>query len=258
MNDDDYRKLLSSIYDRYIRPRRFHLGRRIRHHLGDEWLYHLDSVERAVRLTRFIESECDGTDDISHTFTPGIIKGTVQSISNSLDFADHVMAQGGFYDAIDAFGPEITAGLKPKHLPRFDDEVLKGLGSPDADLERRALVRLAKAQLEREAGRPNDVPVPKRIDRARHELHEARSEFENAAKSTAGEDEVEPPTKSPKWFKGLGQIGQGAALSIANVAVAVGAFHIPVSPETKTWGSIVSVVTGIGTILNGIGDLRAE
>jgi hypothetical protein len=66
------------------------------------------------------------------------------------------------------------------------------------------------------------------------------------------------PKKSRRWFKGVGQIAQGSALSIADVALAIGVLHLPVSPETQSWGAIASVATGIGTILNGVGDLRNE
>ncbi|HEY6250872.1 MAG TPA: hypothetical protein VI685_13005, partial [Candidatus Angelobacter sp.] len=64
--------------------------------------------------------------------------------------------------------------------------------------------------------------------------------------------------KSRRWFKGLGQIAQGASLSIANVALAVGILKFPVSPETQTWGAVASVATGVATVLSGIGDLRGE
>jgi hypothetical protein len=36
------------------------------------------------------------------------------------------------------------------------------------------------------------------------------------------------------------------------------ATHLPVSPETQTWGAIASVATGIGTVLSGVGNLRNE
>ena len=81
------------------------------------------------------------------------------------------------------------------------------------------------------------------------------SEFQEAAKKKG---DTEPPKKSRRWFKGLGQIAQGAALSIADVALAVGALHFPVSPETQTWGAVASVATGVGTIFSGMGDLRSE
>ena len=254
MDDKEYRAFLTSVYERYVRPRQFQLRRRFRHKLDDEWLYYLDRAERAARLARFIEQESDVDEHIYRTFTSEHILQTIQDTSNSLQFANKVIDRGGYYDAIDAFGPEIIANLKPKHLPSFDDEVLRGSGSPDADIERRVLVRLAKARLERELGQKNEAPFAMRIDRAIGQLSDARSEVEKSGDETP----LGAPTKSRKWFKGLGQIGQGAALSIANVAAAIGALHLPVSVETRTWGSIVSVVTGVGTIMNGIGDLRGE
>jgi hypothetical protein len=66
------------------------------------------------------------------------------------------------------------------------------------------------------------------------------------------------PKKSRRWFKGVGQIAQGSALSIADVALAIGVLKLPVSAETQTWGALASVTTGIGTVLNGLGDLRNE
>jgi hypothetical protein len=68
----------------------------------------------------------------------------------------------------------------------------------------------------------------------------------------------EIPKKPRRWFKALGQIAQGTAISIANVALAIGALKFPVSPETQTWGAMASVATGIGTVLSGVGDLRNE
>lgn len=67
-----------------------------------------------------------------------------------------------------------------------------------------------------------------------------------------------PERKQPRIFKGLGQIVQGAAMTVADVGLAVGAFHFPVSPETQSWGALASVTAGVGTVMNGVGDLRGE
>jgi len=88
-------------------------------------------------------------------------------------------------------------------------------------------------------------------------LEKARQDLKEDEKS-GKESVATKPRKSRRWFTGLGKIAQGTALSIANIALAVGALHFPVSPETKTWGSVASVATGIGTIFAGIGDLRNE
>lgn len=66
------------------------------------------------------------------------------------------------------------------------------------------------------------------------------------------------PRKHRRWWKGLGQIAEGAALAVADVGIAVGAFKLPVSPETQTYGLVVSAAAGMGKIMNGLGDLRGE
>ena len=66
------------------------------------------------------------------------------------------------------------------------------------------------------------------------------------------------PTKERRWWKGLGQVVQGASIAVADVGMAVGAFKFPVSPETQTYGAVVSVAAGVGTIMNGVGDLWGE
>jgi hypothetical protein len=76
-----------------------------------------------------------------------------------------------------------------------------------------------------------------RLDDLEKRLQKAVEEFEphNGGKSK-DVPQSEHPKKTRRWFKGLGQIGQGSALTIANVGVAASIFHLPVSPETQTWG----------------------
>jgi hypothetical protein len=99
--------------------------------------------------------------------------------------------------------------------------------------------------------------VRDQLKRASERLGEAQGQFSSGDRGS-GAAPFETPKKSRRWFKGLGQIAQGAAFSIANVALAMGALQFQVSPETQTWGAIASVTTGIGTVLSGIGDLRNE
>jgi len=100
--------------------------------------------------------------------------------------------------------------------------------------------------------------IADRLYRAEKLLDQATKEFEKLIKLEPAKIKESEKKKSRRWFKGLGKIGQGAALSIANAALAVGVIHFPVSPETQTWGALASVATGIGTILSGVGDLRGE
>lgn len=43
-----------------------------------------------------------------------------------------------------------------------------------------------------------------------------------------------PQPRKPRVFKGLGQLVQGAAMTLADVGLPVGAFPFPVSPETQS------------------------
>jgi hypothetical protein len=131
------------------------------------------------------------------------------------------------------------------------------MGSPDADAELAELVYRVRAYRERAGRVSHEVST-------RHQLRQVAEAVDRAAKQFDELKKLEPkqlaeaPKKSRRWFKGLGQIGQGTVLSIANVALAVGAIKFPVSPETQTWGALASVATGIGTVLNGVGDLLNE
>jgi hypothetical protein len=167
--------------------------------------------------------------------------------------------EGGFLEAYESHETEILYGLQPDYLPEEDKEILREIGSVNPGVELRGLVYAAKARVRRVERQYREVSI-------RQELKTCEEELERASKNSQTASEVKEeesghetaPKKSRRWFKGVGQIAQGSALSIANVALAIGVLKLPVSPETQTWGSIASVATGIGTILNGVGDLRIE
>jgi hypothetical protein len=124
------------------------------------------------------------------------------------------------------------------------------------------LVYRAKAWLERRERQSRDLSLRQELRSVEEKLEKADAEFQEqvdaATKHLPEATSKNFPKKSRRWFKGLGQISQGTALSIADIGLAISVLKLPVSPEAQTWGAIVSVITGIGTVLNGIGDLRNE
>jgi len=132
------------------------------------------------------------------------------------------------------------------------------MGSSDPDMELRGLVYAAKIRSERVQRQFRELSVRQELQNCEKELEQAGKIFSEVSKVKDKEEIEKMPKKSRRWFKGVGQIAQGAALSIADVALAIGALKLPVSPETQSWGAIASVATGIGTVLNGVGDLRNE
>lgn len=62
------------------------------------------------------------------------VTGAVSDTKYSLEFGNRTIEDGGFLDAFEAHASEILGGLRPEHLPEADKEVLREMGSPDAEL----------------------------------------------------------------------------------------------------------------------------
>jgi hypothetical protein len=258
MTDDEYREFLTFLFERYVRPRIPRIRRRFHHHMMEEWYYHIDQAARAAHVLRFIESYCEDDDDVYRTFTVERITRAVSDTRYSFDFSNRTTEEAGFFDAFEAHTREILEHLQPSHLPDAVKEVLKDMGSPNPEGEIRALVFQARASYDRIAQSTRELPIRQQLRHAQERLQEAEHDFEEKKKKDNEGAPLETPKKSRRWFKGLGQMAQGSALSIADIALAVGALKFPVSPETQTWGAVASVSTGICTILSGVGDLRNE
>lgn len=257
MTDDEYRRFLSFLFERYVRPRLPRVRRRHSHHMEDEWHYHLGEAQQAFQVLRYIESYCDDH-DVYSTFTLERLGRTVADTRYSLSFSNRVAEEAGFLDAFEAYTHEILSGLEPHHLPDADKDVLREMGIPNPEMEIQALVLSAKNSRDRWERIAREVPIRQQLRDLEERLERAQKDFEEIKQAEKEKQQLPQTKKSRRWFMGLGKIGQGAALSIANVALAVGALKFPVSPETQTWGAVASVATGIGTILGGIGDLRNE
>ena len=87
---------------------------------------------------------------------------------------------------------------------------------------------------------------------------ERRAFAESTGEPSAREGPDEAPKKQRRWWKGLGQIVQGAAISGADIGLALGVLHIPIPKGGETYGVVMSVTAGVGTVMNGVGDLWGE
>ncbi len=257
MTDDEYREFMAVLVRRHVQPKLPRLQRHFHHHMMEEWHYHLDQVERSVRIFRFIEDNCDDGEDIYDTISPTRVGRAVSETKYSLDFSNRTLEESGFLDAFEPHMRDILDGLRPEHLPLVDQEVIRNTGSPDAEAELAELVHRARAYRRRAERMAQEVSTRQQLRQVAEQITRIQKEFEEFTSSQSDQSR-EPPKKPRAWFKGFGQIGQGAALSIANVALAVGVIQFPVSPETRTWGALASVATGIGTVLSGVGALRNE
>ena len=258
MNKSEYREFLSFLFERYVRPRIARVRHRYRHHFEDELSYHLDQAIRSAQVLRFVESYCHDDEEVYRTFTLERLKSAVSETRYSFDFSNRLADEAGFIEAIESHMREIADGLGAGYLPDADKDVLRETGSPNPEVELRSLVYRTKAWLERGDRRESELSLRQELRYAEEKLKDADDSFDKLVKAKKEETSEEVPKKTRRWFKGLGQVAQGATFSIANVALAIGTLKLPVSPETQTWGAMASVATGIGTVLSGIGDLRNE
>lgn len=252
MNDAEYSAFLDYLFHTYIRDRLHRIERHwdgpMGHHM---WHYEIDRLRRAMHVIRYIQSHCDDTDDIYSTFQTERLSRVVDEVRDGVRRSDHLAEEAGFLDAIEGHYPEIVAGMKLEHFPEADLVLLRDLGSDDPKRDIQAVIHILKAR----------QPPPQFRDQPsiRTELSQGEEQLSSAvAEMQAGKDKPETTKKSRRWFKGLGQVAQGAALSLADIGLAVGVLQFPVSPETQTWGSLISTTTGVGMIMTGVGELRAE
>ncbi len=258
MTEAEYREFLSFLFERYVRSRIARVRHRYRNHFEDEFAYHLDHAVRSAQIFRFIENYCHDDEDVYTTFTIERLKNAVSETRYSVEFSNRVVDEAGFLDACESHTPEIATGLAPVHLPDADKDLLREIGSPNPEVELRALVYLAKSWLQTSDRQFRDKGLRQELRDVEERLKRGDADFETYVKTKEVKPSQDIPKKPRRWFKGLGQIAQGSAISIANVALAIGALKFPVSPETQTWGAMASVATGIGTVLSGVGDLRTE
>jgi hypothetical protein len=246
MTEAEYRVFLRYLFEHYIRPR---LRRMRRSHgyekFGEPYSHLVEQAVSAARVFRFNENDYQDDSDIFATFTAERLKSAVEDAQNSTMWSYRGAEEAGFLDAFRDHGHEITAGLSASHLPETDKQIIREIGTADPDLEIEGLVHVAKAELERR-------------QREGLTLEVFEQDFQSAKEAVQKRGDVQMPKKKIRWFKGLGQVSTGAAFSLANLALAVGTLNLPVSAETQTWGAFTSVLTGLGTILNGIGELRGE
>ena len=250
MNDDEYRAFLSFVFDTYVRPR-LHVVLQHFGPMGERFEYEIDRMRRAAQLARFIQTFSDSDDDVYSTLRSERLGNAVSDVGNIVSHSARVLDDTGFIDALNAHYDEIVDGLSVEHLPRSEASLLRELGSEDPQRDLMAVIFIMKR-------RRNKAFLADRT-RVENELTRVAKEVNEAGQQMQGVADIPPHArKSRRWFKGLGQIAQGTAVSLANVGLAIGWLHFPVSPETQTWGSLASVTTGIGMVAAGAGDLRGE
>jgi hypothetical protein len=248
MSRTEYERFMQHLYDRYVRSTPSH---RFSSREYEEFQYGRERLHLANRRIRSIFDSTRDDNDIYRYFKEQGLADTVDQVREGVASVNRFGEELGMWEAIDEFYDEILADLDVNDMPTIERQVLRDVGAPDPDSELVVIVAIVKKRRGELFHFRSEQRLAKRLDSLREDLERHRNEMHL-------QDNAEPKRKSRRWFKGLGQIAQGAAMTTANLALAIGLLPFSVAPETTTWGALVSSITGVGYILNGAGELSSE
>lgn len=251
-DQDEYRQFLTYLWQTQVDTSTLQ-SRRGSHPFEDEYEYHLRQLADAMRLIRAIRIGVD-----SHDLTDGFVADRIGNAAAALDFNNRELERSDVSAVLDSYFDRIGAGLSADNLPSDEVDLLRARGFDEVADHLNGFVFAARAEAERRAtwGRGDSRPSAE-LNWTADALRETARAYHDRARLQPDQTSTSE-RKERRWFKGFGQIVQGAAMSLADIGLAAGCFHFPVSPETQTWGALTSITAGVGTILNGSGDLRGE
>ena len=236
MTDEDYLEFLTALARTHMRPfRRHHM-----HPEGDELLYSIAKLSSTARFIRSVEERSDNLD-------------LVKAASKELDcwHVQHVvneMRESGVLSALDEV-PDITFGeLRRNAIPDEDVRLLSSTGVDDPEAEITILIHFARRRL----GHREEVPSVL-TEEAHDELKRAAERVVSLSNNSS-DNQVQ--AKKKKIFNGIGKILAGTVTAAGNLLLATGTVIAP-NPATA-YGVIGSSALAVGSICQGMGDLRGE
>jgi hypothetical protein len=257
MKKSAWRQFIKDVYHQEISSKL----RRARKHLHPmEYPYHCERAIRASRTIRYIESLESDDVNVGGILTKPHIKSTVQDIKSAHhETNEYVLRDSGIVEVLEVHVTEILSELEVSDLPLEDLEALRRAGSADPKAELRVRLHRIRAHFAREQRQRERMSLSSAITEASQQLDRKLQELEEPedGPSRRPKVSVEHETKK-KWFKGLGSIARGTVLTGVDVSLLAGWWTLPLSPDTTIVGSVASIVTGLGDIAIGVGELRGE
>jgi hypothetical protein len=240
MTDEEYREYLNALASKYLKVTR------LMHHFHGpmgELGHEIDRLSSTARLAKVVSE---------HIEDPALVGSLASKLSNTyVEGIVQAMDRAGVLDALDD-SPDISLGeLRRSAIPEADLQLLRDAGVENPDAE----VTIIICHLHKRFGSPRVESAPSEI------AHRAQEELRDAAKRIAQITQEKDSSnrserKKRKLFNGIGKILTGAVAGAGNLLLATGTIVAP--NPAMAYGVIGSSALAIGSISQGIGDLRGE
>jgi hypothetical protein len=274
-DDSEYEAYLKYLYDRDVAPA---ISRLKSQEISPGWwdygfTYPLARLAKADAMLRLIAAN----PDVYSTFRAQALAGLIEDAAMGVESNSRILSLLGIADTLDSEYRTLATGMRSEHLPAEEAALLRSSGFLALADSWPGLVYLARAHAEESAAPQREIRLSAELGNLAGRLHEAARDHERlgeieeelaalkhaqkAASAPAKQlpnekrltDEAESKKKPRRWWKGLGQVVSGAALSLADTAFVAGPHVVVTAPAF-----LVSVTAGIGTIMQGVGDLQGE
>jgi hypothetical protein len=239
MTDDEYREYLAALASKYLRTSALY------HLVPDSpWDYLNNEIERLSSTARFVTAVSD------RSRNSAVVKALADELrSRNVDSIIGAMQHTGVLDALDE-APDITfANLRRSVIPAEDVRLLSHAGVEDPEAEITRTIHYSRKRLGSPDARPSEA-----VRLAQEELNRAADRVDIIASDSNLPDQ--PEKKRRKIFNGIGKILQGTITGAGNLLLLTGSVVAP-NPATA-YLALGSSAFAVGTICQGIGDLRGE
>ncbi len=245
MNDGEFQSYLDALARKHLRYQRL---ARSKMHFPGELSHELDELTQLRRLLEVVVY-----DDHDQALLQMLVR-RVNERCWMIEQAIETMRRAGVLDAIDEDPRTLFSEVRISALPPEDVELLQSAGHKHPDAELILITEYSRRHLgyDRYQERlPSQVieDAPEAVKRAIKHL-EAPSEESNVVKHDV------PEKKKRKILNGVGKILSGSVLGVGNVLLGTGSIVAP-NPAIAA-GVIASGAAAVGSICQGLGDLRGE
>jgi hypothetical protein len=244
VDKSEWRRALAYLWDDHLGsyvPR----GRRRHHFELSEERYTLQRLAEAVDVMRFASRHRD-------ILEREALAREIDAISSAGQRVAELDQATGIAKVLAENRRIISSELTPEDLPPHDRQFLEEAGTRDPDMELMLGIERLKDRAQRPASADERGMYRGSAESAVRKVEEIKQEILETDQASA-----RPPDRPPRRpFKGLGGIGKGFGLVIADSLVLV---EWPVAaPEAAKAGALASFALGWDGILSGLGDLRGE